>query len=246
MPSVVSREQSPLIDKRAPTYYNVDTKGKEKVHSGESKSMFSFLAESDFKALFYISCLAFVVRLAFLHHPSVVIFDEVHFGGFAQKYMTGQFFLDLHPPLARLLVTLSAWVGGFDGKFTFYNIGADYIRPNVPYITMRAFTATLGALVAPIAFVTMRGMGLTVETASAISTMIVFGTLVYCDLLDLHLTRKCTDYTVSPDLAGLLPGLLHGPDYDVLGPLQAHGQPAFHYRVEGFFVGDGREHGVGG
>lgn len=138
--------------------------------------MFSFLKEWDWKALFYLACLSFVVRLAFLHHPSVVVFDEVHFGGFAQKYLTGQFFLDLHPPLARLLVTLSAWVGGFDGKFTFYNIGADYIRPNVPYIMMRAFTATLGALVVPMAYITMRGMGLTEEICASISTMLIFGT----------------------------------------------------------------------
>jgi len=132
----------------------------------------------DYRALFYISVLALVVRLAFLHHPSVVVFDEVHFGGFAQKYMTGQFFLDLHPPLARLLVTLSAWLGGFDAKFTFYNIGADYVRAAVPYITMRLFTGVLGAAVVPISFVTMRGMGLSYETACALSTMIVFGIIV--------------------------------------------------------------------
>lgn len=136
------------------------------------------MGDWDWKALVYLTALSFVVRLAFLHHPSVVVFDEVHFGGFAQKYLTGQFFLDLHPPLARLLVTLSAWVGGFDGKFTFYNIGVDYIRPNVPYITMRAFTATLGALVVPIAYATMRGMGMSCETSAAVSAMTIFGIII--------------------------------------------------------------------
>lgn len=132
------------------------------------------MQEWDWKALIYLTATAFVVRLAFLHHPSVVIFDEVHFGGFAQKYLTGQFFLDLHPPLARLLVTLSAWVGGFDGKFTFYNIGADYLRPGVPYVTMRAFTGTLGALVIPMAYVTLRAMSIAEETSTAVSTMLIF------------------------------------------------------------------------
>lgn len=141
-------------------------------------SLFSFMGESDYKVLVYMTALAFIVRCAFLHHPSVVVFDEVHFGGFASKYLTGQFFLDLHPPLARLLVTLSAWVGGFDGaSFSFYNIGADYVRKGVPYLTMRAFTAILGALVSPIAFITMRGMGVTLDTATALATMIIFGTI---------------------------------------------------------------------
>lgn len=137
-------------------------------------SLVSFLKDWDWKALFYLTGLAFAVRLAFLHNPSSVVFDEVHFGGFAQKYLKGQFFMDLHPPLARLLVTLSAWVGGWDASFSFYNIGADYLRPGVPYITMRAFTAVLGALVVPILYVTLRGMGVHAETAAAISTMTIF------------------------------------------------------------------------
>lgn len=52
-----------------------------------------------------------------------ISFDEVHFGGFAMKYIRRKFFMDVHPPLAKLLVTLSAWVGGFDGKFDFKDIG---------------------------------------------------------------------------------------------------------------------------
>lgn len=39
------------------------------------------------------------------------------------KYIRRKFFMDVHPPLAKLLVTLSAWVGGFDGKFDFKDIG---------------------------------------------------------------------------------------------------------------------------
>jgi dolichyl-phosphate-mannose-protein mannosyltransferase len=31
--------------------------------------------------------------------------------------------MDVHPPLAKLLVTLSAWLGRFDGQFTFKDIG---------------------------------------------------------------------------------------------------------------------------
>lgn len=53
-------------------------------------------------------------------HPS---FDEVHFGGFAAKYIRRRYFMDVHPPLAKLLVTLSAWLGRFDGQFDFKDIG---------------------------------------------------------------------------------------------------------------------------
>ncbi len=50
-------------------------------------------------------------------------FDEVHFGGFAAKYIRQKFFMDVHPPLAKLLITLAAFVGGFDGEFDFKDIG---------------------------------------------------------------------------------------------------------------------------
>lgn len=50
-------------------------------------------------------------------------FDEVHFGGFARKYIKQTFFMDVHPPLAKLLITLAALVGRFDGDFDFKDIG---------------------------------------------------------------------------------------------------------------------------
>jgi len=50
-------------------------------------------------------------------------FDEVHFGGFASKYIRQVFFMDVHPPLAKLLITLAAKIGGFDGNFDFKDIG---------------------------------------------------------------------------------------------------------------------------
>ena len=50
-------------------------------------------------------------------------FDEVHFGKFASKYIKTQYFVDVHPPLAKLLITLAAFVFGYDGQFEFKDIG---------------------------------------------------------------------------------------------------------------------------
>lgn len=49
-------------------------------------------------------------------------FDEVHFGKFAAKYLKTQYYVDVHPPLAKLLITLAAFIGGFDGQFDFKDI----------------------------------------------------------------------------------------------------------------------------
>lgn len=49
-------------------------------------------------------------------------FDEVHFGKFAGKYIKTRYFVDVHPPLAKLLITLAAFVFGFNGDFDFKDI----------------------------------------------------------------------------------------------------------------------------
>ena len=63
-----------------------------------------------------ISC---IIRFHGIGSPSVVVFDEVHFGGFVSKYVKHIFFQDVHPPLGKLLLTLAAVIGGYDGNFSF-------------------------------------------------------------------------------------------------------------------------------
>lgn len=89
------------------------------------------LAEAKFAGLTYfqvqaiaiLTIVAAFVRLYGIHKPSSVVFDEVHFGGFASKYIKGEFFMDVHPPLAKMLLALVAWLNGFDGQFDFKKIG---------------------------------------------------------------------------------------------------------------------------
>ena len=51
--------------------------------------------------------------------------------------------MDVHPPLAKLLLTLAGWLAGFDGEFDFKDIGKDYLEPGVPYVAMRMLPAYL-------------------------------------------------------------------------------------------------------
>lgn len=98
------------------------------------------------------------VRLQNLGHPNSVVFDEVHFGGFAKKYIKGAFFMDVHPPLAKMLFAAVGLLAGFKGDFSFTHIG-DVFPDSVPYVVMRAFPAVLGLATVFLCYLTLRASG---------------------------------------------------------------------------------------
>lgn len=97
------------------------------------------------------------------------------FGGFATKYIKGKFFMDVHPPLAKMLIALTGWLAGFDGGFDFKEIGKDYIEPGVPYVAMRMFPAICGILLIPCMFFTLKAVGCRTMTATMGAGLIIFG-----------------------------------------------------------------------
>ncbi|KAI8367622.1 glycosyltransferase family 39 protein [Radiomyces spectabilis] len=103
--------------------------------------------------------MALPIRLNRIQEPSQVVFDEVHFGGFANHYIQRKFFFDVHPPLAKLLIAATGSLAGYDGQFDFSQIGNNYLQHDIPYTAMRAACAILGAFTVPMAFLTIRDGG---------------------------------------------------------------------------------------
>lgn len=97
------------------------------------------------------------------------------FGGFATKYIKGRFFMDVHPPLAKLLITLAGWLAGFDGNFDFKDIGKDYLEPGVPYVAMRMLPAILGVISVPLMFLTLKATGCKTSSAFMGAAAVIFG-----------------------------------------------------------------------
>lgn len=102
--------------------------------------------------------IVFYVRMYNLSNPNSVVFDEVHFGGFARKYILGTFFMDVHPPLAKMLFGAVGAIGGFKGDFEFKSIG-DKFPDSTPYIFMRQFPALLGVGTVILCYLTLRQSG---------------------------------------------------------------------------------------
>ncbi|KAF9896966.1 hypothetical protein BX616_006415, partial [Lobosporangium transversale] len=66
-----------------------------------------------------LTAIATLVRIWKLAIPRAVVSDEQYFGGFTVDYLKGEFFMDVHPPLGKLLYTAVAYLLRFDGNFDF-------------------------------------------------------------------------------------------------------------------------------
>jgi len=107
------------------------------------------------------------------------------FGYFTSKYLKGQFFLDVHPPLAKLLFTLVAWLMGFDGEFEFSYIGESY-EPEVPYVAMRLLPAVCGVLTVCTMFLTLKASGCRSFTATLGAALIFWYVMASSSVLLLY------------------------------------------------------------
>ncbi|KAJ2723832.1 hypothetical protein GGI07_002371 [Coemansia sp. Benny D115] len=114
------------------------------------------------------------IRLWRLSNPANVVFDEVHFGKFAGKYLNGTYFFDVHPPLAKMMFAAAGKMAGYDGKFDFKSIGLDYVAAGVPYVGMRMLPAMMGLAMVPITYVTLAALGHASDACAVGALLVAF------------------------------------------------------------------------
>ncbi|XP_065660572.1 protein O-mannosyl-transferase 2 isoform X3 [Hydra vulgaris] len=100
--------------------------------------------------LLLVTFLTLLTRLYLISSPKHVCWDETHFGKFANHYLNGTFFFDVHPPLGKMLLAMAGWATGYNGQFPFDKPGDQYGEHN--YVGMRVFCAILGGSCIPLAY----------------------------------------------------------------------------------------------
>lgn len=109
----------------------------------------------------YIALVALAVRFMFIKSPAVVVSEEATNGEHVMKYQNGDFYLDVNPPLGKMLLYLvSKLNGGISYGFPFGTVGSSYADKDVPYVSMRLFSATFGALTVPLIFLLSKTIGI--------------------------------------------------------------------------------------
>lgn len=112
-------------------------------------------------ALFLI---ALFTRFYRLSEPNNIVFDELHFGKYVSLYMKRLFFFDQHPPLGKQLIGIAAYLGGYNGNYTFSRIGSEYTE-NIPIFWLRVVPAICGSILVPLVYQTLLQLKLKLWTA---------------------------------------------------------------------------------
>ncbi|KAJ6228422.1 dolichyl-phosphate-mannose--protein mannosyltransferase [Anaeramoeba flamelloides] len=120
-----------------------------------------------------VTFVSFYCRLWRLSEPKEVIFDEVHFGKFTNWYLKGEYFFDIHPPLAKLILAMVARACSFDPTFGFDSISVEY-PSNINYTCLRMAPSIVSSLIAPILYLTIREFGCSMYAAALAGLMIAF------------------------------------------------------------------------
>jgi dolichyl-phosphate-mannose-protein mannosyltransferase len=92
---------------------------------------------------------AFVTRLWSLFTPNAVVFDEVYFKAFASHYLDGRYFFDIHPPLGKLLLALTALL---------FHLSPSAMQSGTA-VQLRLLPAIAGALLIPTVWALLRRLG---------------------------------------------------------------------------------------
>ncbi|CAJ0748568.1 14886_t:CDS:2, partial [Entrophospora sp. SA101] len=123
MNDIRQRKTKQALDEPDPLFIYNFTDEPTKSRRNQANGLKAFSLDS--VNLIVLVIVAIIVRLYKISQPTSVVFDEVHFGGFASyvNEFYGRFFMDVHPPLAKLLITFAGLLGGFDGSFDFKEIG---------------------------------------------------------------------------------------------------------------------------
>ncbi len=99
--------------------------------------------------LIVLTC-SIITRLANLDQPNSYIFDESYYIPMAQKYKAGEFYGDPHPPLGRLIITVSGVV--FSGHNNITEEDNEYKVPPEEIVNYRILPALFNTLIPVLVF----------------------------------------------------------------------------------------------
>ena len=131
------------------------------------------LDANDSVAILFLTAIGIITRVFRIQFPKSVVFDEAYFGNFTNSYLRREYFHDIHPPLAKLIMAGVASYAGYKGEYNFNS--HDY--PSMMYVALRITPAFFGGLCVPLSYLIMRTM-LCSHFASFVAAILVMSDIM--------------------------------------------------------------------
>jgi len=121
--------------------------------------------------LIFLGIFSFLTRFFNLAFPPKVVFDEAHFGLYATKYFSHQYYFDIHPPLGKMLLAISGFFGRIKPGFNF--------EPNSSYgdfnfLALRILPALFGSFLVLLIYFFVKELGFSKRVAFLSGFLILF------------------------------------------------------------------------
>lgn len=121
--------------------------------------------------IFFLFFLSFSTRFWQIWFPDRVVFDEAHFGLYATKYLSAQYYFDIHPPIGKMLFALFGRIGGVQPGFNFA-VDSNYGEFN--FVALRFLSAFLGSVLILLIYFFVKELGLNRKTSFFASFLVLF------------------------------------------------------------------------
>ena len=147
----------------------------------------SILNTADCFIIPIIVFLGIITRFWINGWPDYETFDEVHFGGFTNGYINQEYFFDIHPPLAKLLIAFVSYLSGYKGNIDFESLySKKYFDEKskeilIDYITLRLAPQIFSSFVPAIIYITMRILHFSIISSITSSSLLLFETSIICE-----------------------------------------------------------------
>lgn len=131
------------------------------------------LIVSKYWDLIFLGFFSFLTRFFNLSFPAKVIFDEAHFGLYASKYLSHQYYFDIHPPLGKMFLAFFGFLGKI--KTDFYWLPGSNYPTDLNFLAFRFLPAFLGSFLVVLIYLLMKEMGFSRRVAFLSSFLILLG-----------------------------------------------------------------------
>ncbi|CAO3565175.1 unnamed protein product [Mortierella alpina] len=140
--------------------------------SSDSEILKSCMDPRDWVMVSVFTAATLGIRLWRISWPDEAASDEAAVGRIVNAYLTGEYAFDAQPPLGKLILAAVSSMAGYNGSYIFDQADGPY--PSIPYGSMRAAVASMGALCSPMAYITLRATGHTTLAAILAATLVAF------------------------------------------------------------------------